>query len=94
MTINKRNRLIRRHANTIAERDGRDAVQHHLREYSSSEIKHGHLCCEFAHETAAHDTYHHLTRRCVYVAPTGRVHLAIGLPAIQRLLAEQWMNTP
>lgn len=89
MTIIKRNRLIRRIANILAERDGREALEHHKVEVTEQpEGRHFTLCCEHAYEEAARNTYHHLTTRRAYQAPaTGRVHLPVGLPALQRMLA-------
>lgn len=89
MTIIKRNRLIRRHAETIAHRDGVESCHQHCRymEARGAERSHGQHCCHHAYEDAARNTYHHLTTRRAYRSPTGRVHLAIGLPAIQRMLA-------
>lgn len=86
MTIIKRNRLIRRIANVIAERDGREELLHH----DAEQATHSSLCCEHAYEAAAHDTFGHLTSRRVYRSPTtGRVHLAVGLPAMQRMLGDR-----
>lgn len=89
MTITRRNRLIRRIAEVLAERDGHDAVFAHQADVSTEpDARHYTRCCEHAYEDAARNTYHHLTDRRVYHSPrTGRAHLAIGLPELQRMLA-------
>lgn len=90
MTITKRNRLIRSIASTLAERDGRDAVLRHEADVAATpEGRHYTRCCDHAHESAAHDTYGHLTDRRVYHSPTtGRAHLPIGLPELQHRLGD------
>jgi hypothetical protein len=85
VTINKRNRLRRRIAAELAERAGREAVKLHDEDVAAMpEGRHYVRCCDRAYESAARDTYHHLTNSRVY-----RGRLGIGLPALQRMLSEE-----
>ncbi len=88
MTITRRNRLRRRIASTLAERDGRDAeLQHEADVATLPEGRHYTRCCSDAYDRAARDTYHHLTDSRVYRGRAG-VRLGIGLPQLQRMLGE------
>lgn len=91
MTIIRRNRLIRRIAENIADQHGREALLSHYADVDDRpEGRHGMRCCESVREDAARNTYHHLTDRRVYRSPsTGRAHLAIGLPALQRMIGDR-----
>lgn len=94
MTIIKRNRLIRRIASALAERAGREArrdldvIVQEERD-AGVEIHRSDLAWSETYEDAARNLYAHLAGRRVYRSPsTGRAHLPIGLPAIQRMLGE------
>ncbi len=89
MTITRRNRLVRRIASIIAERDGLEATHQHCRDVASVNVRgHGQNCCDHAFHDAARNTYAHLADRRVYHSSSGTSHLPIGLPALQQMLGK------
>lgn len=92
--IIKRNRLIRRIASALAERAGREASREltaiaQTERAAGVETHRSERAWGAAYEDAARNLYAHLAGRRVYHSPsTGRAHLPIGLPAIQRMLGE------
>lgn len=88
MTIIRRNRLRRSIAATLAHRAGLDAEARHDAEVAAQpEGRHYTLCCVHAYEDAARTTYAWLTGPAFRSRTTGRVHLTIGVPQLQRMLA-------